>query len=111
MPTFGFEDQQAHRSGPPIFSRLDKEQFPYATFVHKRLSSKEVSGAKKLFSEDIYNCFTCHQQGRYQAQGRPGKLGARPEVGAGAAETGVDQGLVVGSAEDSAGHQNAHVFR
>ena len=70
MPTFGFEDQQAIDL-VTYFSRLDKEQFPYATFVHKWLSSKEMSGARKLFSADIYNCFTCHQQGEIKPTGDP----------------------------------------
>lgn len=70
MPTFGFEDQQAIDL-VTYFSRLDKEQFPYATFVHKRLSSRELSGARKLFSADIYNCFTCHQQGDIKPTGDP----------------------------------------
>ncbi|MDE2998214.1 MAG: c-type cytochrome [Gemmatimonadota bacterium] len=70
MPTFGFEDQQAIDL-VTYFSRLDKEQFPYATFVHKRLSSRELSGAKKLFSPDVYNCFTCHQQGDIKPTGDP----------------------------------------
>ena len=70
MPTFGFEDQHANDL-VTYFSRLDKEQFPYATFVHKRLNSKEMIGARKLFSQDIYNCFTCHQQGDIKPTGDP----------------------------------------
>lgn len=70
MPTFSFDDQQAIDL-VTYFSRLDKEQFPYASFEHKRLSSKEMRGAKMLFSADIYNCFTCHQQGEIKPTGDP----------------------------------------
>ncbi len=70
MPTFGFEDQDAIDI-VTYFSRLDKQQFPYHTFAEKRLSPREMQGADALFSVEVYNCFTCHQQGDIKPKGDP----------------------------------------
>ena len=70
MPTFGFSDQEAI-DAVTYFSRLDEQQFPYETFVHKTLSANEIRGGVKIFSPDIFNCWTCHQQGEIKPKGDP----------------------------------------
>jgi cbb3-type cytochrome oxidase cytochrome c subunit len=70
MPTFGLQDQDAIDL-VTYFSRLDRQQFPYQSLEEKTLSSKEMQGAKILYSEEIYNCFTCHQQGDIKPKGDP----------------------------------------
>ena len=70
MPTFGLVDQEAIDL-VTYFARLDKQQFPYQTLAEKTLSSKEMRGAEILYSEEVYNCFTCHQQGEIKPKGDP----------------------------------------
>ena len=70
MPTFGFEDQQAIDI-TTYFSRLDEQIFPYRTFVERHIPQNEIRGALTLFSEEVYNCWTCHQQGDIPPKGDP----------------------------------------
>ncbi len=70
MPTFGFDDQEAIDI-VTYFSRLDNEQFPYRTHPEKRLTRRDVRAATALFSEEIYNCWTCHQRGDIKPKGDP----------------------------------------
>ncbi|MDA0745335.1 MAG: c-type cytochrome, partial [bacterium] len=70
MPTFGFEDQEAI-DVVTYFSRLDRQQFPYHSFEEKQLTRQDIKGAEILFSTDIYNCWTCHQQGDIKPKGDP----------------------------------------
>ncbi len=70
MPTFGFDDQEAIDL-VTYFSRLDKQQFPYHSLVETRLTRRDLRAAKALFSEEIYNCWTCHQQGEIKPKGDP----------------------------------------
>ena len=53
------------------FSALEGEQFPYRTFVDRRLSQEDLRAADILFSEDIFNCWTCHQRGSIPPKGDP----------------------------------------
>jgi hypothetical protein len=50
---------------------LDDQQFPYRTVEEKRLTRKEMRAAQELFTPDIFNCWTCHQQGDIQPKGDP----------------------------------------
>jgi mono/diheme cytochrome c family protein len=70
MPTFGFSDREAIDI-TTYFSRLDEQQFPYRTDVVKRLGAEEIRAGEMLFSADIYNCWTCHQQGNIKPKGDP----------------------------------------
>jgi len=70
MPTFGLHDQEAIDL-VTYFSRMDEQQFPFQTLEDKHLTDKEMRGARILFSEDVYNCFTCHQQGDIKPKGDP----------------------------------------
>ena len=70
MPTFGFSDHDAI-DVTTYFSRLDEQQFPYKTVVEKRLGRDDIRAGEKLFSEDIFNCWTCHQQGDIKPKGDP----------------------------------------
>lgn len=70
MPTFGFSDQESIDL-TTYFARLDEQQFPYQTIEDKRLSTKEIRAGEMLFSADIYNCWTCHQQGNIKPSGDP----------------------------------------
>lgn len=70
MPTFGFSDQEGIDL-VTYFARLDDTQFPYQTIEEKRLTANAIRGGEQLFSEDIYNCWTCHQQGNIKPKGDP----------------------------------------
>lgn len=70
MPTFGFDDA-ASVEITTYFSRADDQAFPYETFVEKQLTSNELRGAQIMFTPDVYNCWTCHQQGDIQPKGDP----------------------------------------
>lgn len=70
MPTFELEDQEAIDI-TTYFSRLEEQVFPYRTFVERNIPSKEVQGGLALFSEEIYNCWTCHQKGNIPPKGDP----------------------------------------
>jgi mono/diheme cytochrome c family protein len=70
MPTFGFSDQESIDL-VTYFARLDDQQYPYQSVVEKRLDSKGIQGGEMLFSADIYNCWTCHQQGNIPPKGDP----------------------------------------
>jgi cytochrome c2 len=70
MPTFGFDDKGA-TDITTYFSRLDTQQFPYSTFEQKSLSPNDLRGAHVLFSQDVFNCWTCHQQGSVKPKGDP----------------------------------------
>ena len=70
MPTFGFSDRESIDI-TTYFSRLDEQQFPYRTDVVKRLGAEGIRAGEMLFSADIYNCWTCHQQGDIKPKGDP----------------------------------------
>ncbi len=70
MPSFGFDDQDAIDI-TTYFSRLDRQKFPYHTFVDKHLSRNNIRGAELLFSGEVYDCWTCHQQGDIPPKGDP----------------------------------------
>jgi len=70
MPTFGFSDNESIEI-TTYFSRLDEQLFPYKTSVVKHLGAKEIRAGETLFSADIYNCWTCHQQGDIKPKGDP----------------------------------------
>ncbi|MBS10074.1 MAG: hypothetical protein CME19_00545 [Gemmatimonadetes bacterium] len=70
MPSFGFSDGEA-TDLTTYFARLDEQQFPYQTVVEKTLDSKGIRAGEMLFSADIYNCWTCHQQGDIKPKGDP----------------------------------------
>ena len=70
MPTFGFSDHEAIDL-TTYFSRLDEQQFPYKTVVEKQLDGNGIRVGEKLFSVDIFNCWTCHQQGDIKPKGDP----------------------------------------
>ena len=70
MPTFGFNDAESIDI-TTYFSRADEQPFPYRTFHEKQLTSDEMRGAQIMFSPDVYNCWTCHQQGDIQPKGDP----------------------------------------
>ena len=70
MPTFGFNDEESVEI-TTYFSRADEQAFPYETFVDKRLTRDEMRGAEIMFTADVYNCWTCHQQGDIQPKGDP----------------------------------------
>lgn len=70
MPTFGFDDKESVEI-TTYFSRADEQAFPYETFVEKQLTPNEMRGARLMFTPDVYNCWTCHQQGSIQPKGDP----------------------------------------
>jgi mono/diheme cytochrome c family protein len=70
MPTFGFSDTDAIDL-TTYFSRLDDQQFPYETVIERHISRGSMKAGEMLFSEDIYNCWTCHQQGDIKPKGDP----------------------------------------
>ncbi len=70
MPTFGFNDEESVDI-TTYFSRADEQPFPYRTFVEMQLTSREMQGAELMFTPDVYNCWTCHQQGDIQPKGDP----------------------------------------
>jgi len=70
MPTFGFSDTDAIDL-TTYFSRLDDQQFPYKTVIEKHIGRGGIEAGEMLFSADIYNCWTCHQQGDIKPKGDP----------------------------------------
>jgi len=70
MPTFGFTDPEAIDL-TTYFARLDEQQYPYQTMVERRLDTKGLRAGEELFSAEIYNCWTCHQQGDIKPKGDP----------------------------------------
>jgi cbb3-type cytochrome oxidase cytochrome c subunit len=70
MPAFGLSDPEAIDI-TTYFARLDEQQFPYQTVEAKHLDSKQIQAGEMLFSADIYNCWTCHQQGSIKPKGDP----------------------------------------
>ncbi len=69
MPTFGFSDEETNAL-IEYFQALEGLSKPFVK-VEAELTSVEKRAAEKLFSNDYFSCFSCHQVGRKKPEGGP----------------------------------------
>ena len=70
MPTFGFTDKEAD-SLVHHFAAKDQRTFPFETFTHQPPTGPALRAAQSLMSPDVFNCWSCHQQGARKPEGPP----------------------------------------
>jgi mono/diheme cytochrome c family protein len=70
MPTFGFSSQEAHGL-VSYFGGLSDVDIPYVHFDVQEIPGEYLKAAPKLFSNDYFDCLSCHQQGEKKPEGPP----------------------------------------
>jgi cytochrome c2 len=70
MPTFGFPDEETNTL-LAYFSALSEAEFPFQAMPEKRPAPHELVAARRLASSELFNCFSCHQQGARKPEGDP----------------------------------------
>ena len=69
MPTFDFTDEEANAL-VEYFQALEGEMEPFLE-VDIELTREERRAAEKLFSNNYFSCFSCHQVGKKKPEGGP----------------------------------------
>jgi cbb3-type cytochrome oxidase cytochrome c subunit len=70
MPTFGFTDGEADAL-VHHFAAKDQRTFPFETFPHEPPRGATLQAALEMFGRDVFNCWSCHQQGARKPEGPP----------------------------------------
>jgi len=70
MPSFGFTDAQTNLLVHG-FAAKDARSFPFQTLPTEKPRGAELQAALRMFTEDYFNCWNCHQQGSRKPQGPP----------------------------------------
>ena len=70
MPSFGFTDTQTNLLVHG-FAAKDARSFPFQTLPTEKPRGAELQAALRMFTEDYFNCWNCHQQGSRKPQGPP----------------------------------------
>jgi len=110
MPTFGFADEEANAL-VNSFASKDQTNFPFRTLPQEAPHGPEMQAAVKMFGPDYFNCWNLPPAGRAEAVRSARGLGARPQPGPPASQSGLDRPLDRESAEADAGHQDPTFLR
>jgi len=70
MPTFGLSDQHTTQL-INYFNGLSRVENPFAYFDEKNVPPDHLDAARKLVSEEYFNCFSCHVRGGKNPEGPP----------------------------------------
>lgn len=70
MPSFDFSDDQTNQLVHG-FAATDARSFPFQTLARERPGGARLQAALRMFTEDYFNCWNCHQQGARKPQGPP----------------------------------------
>lgn len=70
MPTFDFTDEETNTL-LQYFSALSEAPFPFETMPVHVSPPVELAAGRTLVARDLFNCFSCHQQGAKKPEGTP----------------------------------------
>ena len=70
MPTFGLSDQHTTQL-INYFNGLSRVENPFTYFDDRRVPPDHLDAARKLVSEEYFNCFSCHVRGGKNPEGPP----------------------------------------
>jgi len=70
MPTFGLSNEETH-GVVNYFAALDRVDNPFVYIDANAFPAEYVAAGKHLMSPEMFNCFSCHQQGDRKPEGPP----------------------------------------